>query len=211
MAADTPDGGPDFGDMIAGRRTVRRFLSKPVPDAAILRIVDAATRAPSAHNRQPWRFRIVREAAEKAGLAEAMGARLRADRTRDGDDPDAIAEDVARSSARINGAPVLIAVCLTLDDMDAYPDDRRGRAEHLMAAQSTAMAAQNLLLAAHGEGLGACWMCAPLFCFETVSTALSLPSSWQPQGLILLGWPAEPGRLRERKPLSEIMLGIETR
>ena len=44
--------------------------------AAILRIVDAATRAPSAHNRQPWRFRIVREAAEKSGLAEAMGARL---------------------------------------------------------------------------------------------------------------------------------------
>jgi len=209
MAVAVPGAPSDIGEFISGRRTVRRFLSESVPDAVLLRIVAAATRAPSAHNRQPWRFRIARDAADRTRLAEAMGSRLRADRTRDGDDPGLISQDVARSSARINGAPVLIAVCLTLDDMDSYPDDRRGRAEYLMAAQSTAMAAQNLLLAAHAEGLGACWMCAPLFCPDTVAAALSLPPSWQPQGLILLGWPAEPGRVRERKPLSEIIRGME--
>jgi F420 biosynthesis protein FbiB-like protein len=200
--------GLDFDDVVEGRRSVRRFLPETVPDAVIAKLVRAASRAPSAHNRQPWRFRVVRDPAEKARLAAAMGARLQADRAHDGDDPDAIRQDVARSSSRINGAPALIAVCLTLEDMDTYPDERRGNAEYLMAVQSTAMATQNLLLKAHAKGLGACWMCAPLFCGETVREALALPSSWQPQGLILLGYAAEPGKLRERKPLADIVRGI---
>ena len=198
----------DLDAAIAGRRSVRRFRAEPVPNALIADLVRAASRAPSAHNRQPWRFHVVREAAGKAGLAKAMGDRLRADRTRDGDDPEAIRQDVERSSSRINGAAVLIAVCLTLADMDSYPDERRGQAEYLMAVQSTAMAAQIMLLKAHAAGLGACWVCAPLFCAETVRTALALPETWQPQGLILLGWPAEPGRLRERKPLADIVTGL---
>ena len=199
----------DLDGIVFGRRTVRRFLPDPVPEATILGMIEAATRAPSAHNRQPWRFHIVRDTEGKARLAKAMGDRLRADRSKDGDDPELIRQDVERSSARINGAPALIAVCLTLDDMDTYPDARRGAAEFLMAVQSTAMAAQILLLKAQAEGLGACWMCAPLFCVETVRGALDLPDSWQPQGLILLGYPAEPGKIRERKPLGEIVRGIK--
>jgi F420 biosynthesis protein FbiB-like protein len=202
----------DFADLdtvIAGRRTVRRFLADPVPEAIISGMIQAATRAPSAHNRQPWRFHVVPDASEKAHLAQSMGDKLRLDRSKDGDDSEVIRQDVERSSARINGAPALIAVCLTLDDMDTYPDARRNEAEFLMAVQSTAMAAQILLLKAQAEGLGACWMCAPLFCAETVRTALALPSSWQPQGLMLLGWPAEPGRVRERKPLGDIVTGLK--
>ncbi|HEX4505956.1 MAG TPA: nitroreductase family protein [Alphaproteobacteria bacterium] len=198
----------DLDGVVFGRRTVRRFLPDPVPDTTILGMIEAATRAPSAHNRQPWRFHVVRDAAGKARLAKAMGDRLRADRSKDGDDAQLIHQDVERSSGRINGAPALIAVCLTLDDMDTYPDMRRNEAEFLMAVQSTAMAAQILLLKAQAEGLGACWMCAPLFCAETVSGALDLPASWQPQGLILLGYPAEPGKIRERKKLGEIVRGI---
>ena len=109
---------------------------------------------------------------------------------------------------RINGAPALIAVCLTLEEMDRYPDARRNRAELAMAVQSAAMAAQNLLLAAHAEGYGTCWMCAPLFCAEAVQEALALPQSWEPQGLILLGRAAEPGRDRPRKPVDQIATGL---
>lgn len=67
------------------------------------------------------------------------------------------------------------------------------------------MAGENLLLAAEAEGLGSCWMCAPLFCPEEVCEALTLPPQWMPQGLVLLGRPAEAGRMRQRKPLAEIM------
>lgn len=180
-----------------------------MPDDLIADMVRAAMRAPSAHNRQPWRFHIVRDAHGKAGLAKAMGDRLHADRTRDGDDAQAIEQDVARSSGRINGAGALIAVGLTLEEMDTYSDQRRNDAEYIMAVQSTAMASQIMLLKAQAAGLGACWVCAPLFCPDTVRAALDLPAAWRPQGLILLGWPAEPGRVRERKPLSEILTGID--
>jgi nitroreductase len=73
-----------------------------------------------------------------------------------------------------------------------------------MAVQSVAMALQNLLLAAHAEGLGACWMCAPLFCPDAVQTALDLPDDWEPQALISLGYPAGPGKQRPRKPLADV-------
>ena len=86
--------------------------------------------------------------------------------------------------------------------MDDYPDRRRQEAEWLMAVQSTALACQNLLLAAHQYGLAACWMCAPLFVPELVRDALGLPDSWHPQALITLGYAAEE-KQRERLPLAE--------
>ena len=191
---------------LAARRSIRRYRPDPVPDGVLQRLVAAAITAPSAHNRQPWRFAMLRDWSAKERLATAMGERLARDRGQDGDAPEAIARDVARSYERITGAPVVLALCLTLEDMDRYPDPRRGEAEYLMAVQSTAMAAQNLLLAAGAEGLGACWMCAPLFCPDTVKAALALPETWQPQALITLCLPAEAGKDRPRKPLSDVML-----
>ena len=190
---------------ISGRRSIRRYRADPLPDGMIDRLIDAARFAPSAHNRQPWRFVVLQSSEEKARLADAMGARLRADRLADGDDPRAVEKDVANSRARLVSAPAVIAVCFTLADMDRYRDARRAEAERLMAVQSTAMAAQNLLLLAHAEGLGACWMCAPLFCPDTVKLALELPCEWHPQALITLGYPASAGRSRERRPVAEIV------
>jgi len=119
-----------------------------------------------------------------------MGARLRADRTADGDPADQIEQDINRSYARLTGAPVLIVLCTSTVDMDSYPDQRRARNEEIMAVQSTAMAGQNILLMAHAMGLGACWLCAPLFVPELVRETLKLPNDWKPQGLITLGYPA---------------------
>ena len=67
----------------------------------------------------------------------------------------------------------------------------RSQAERTMAVQSVAMTAQTLWLTAHAAGLGACWLCAPLFVPELVVATLNLPADWEPQGLLTLGWPAE--------------------
>jgi coenzyme F420-0:L-glutamate ligase/coenzyme F420-1:gamma-L-glutamate ligase len=197
-----------LAEAIAERRSIRRYVDAPIDDALLDRLLEAAGWAPSAHNRQPWRFAVLRAAAPKDRLARAMGARLARDRTRDGDDPAAIASDVARSHARITGAPVVIAACLTLADMDRYPDPARAAAERLMAIQSTAMAMQNLLLAATAEGLGACWMCAPLFCPDIVRAALALPDDWEPQALVTLGHAASAGKPATRRPLGEFVREI---
>jgi F420 biosynthesis protein FbiB-like protein len=194
-----------FADVLLERRTVRRFTTDPVPAEVVERVVDAATRAPSAHNRQPWRFCLVENRECKAALASAMGQRLRSDREQDGDDPACIDRDVRRSYDRIAAAPVVIVVCMTLEDMDRYPDERRAAAEWTMAVQSTAMAGENLLLAAQAEGLGACWICAPLFCPGQVRDVLALPEDWRPQGVVLAGYAGEPGKVRGRKPLSCVM------
>lgn len=206
--ADTLKYPADFdGHMFLRSRRSVRYYQPEIPASEILeRIFASAAAAPSAHNRQPWRFLVVTDHQIKTRLAVAMGTRLTADRRRDGDLEAAITKDVERSFQRITSAPVVILVALTLSEMDAYRDEARARAEWLMAVQSTAMAGQNLLLAAQAEGLGACWMCAPLFCETETKQALALPDDWQVQGLITLGFPARPPSLRPRKLLSEVMV-----
>ena len=187
-------------DLIKSRRSIRRYIDESIPRSSILRLLEAATWAPSAHNRQPWRFAVITEPAVKDRLARAMGERLQADRTADGDDPEDIGRDVARSYVRLTGAPVLILVCSTMADMDTYPDPQRAHNERIMAVQSTAMATQNLLLQAHADGLAACWLCAPLFVPALVQKTLKLPDDWEPQGVITLGKAAET-REKTRLPL----------
>lgn len=178
-------------DLIRTRRSIRRYTQDAVPADVIEQLLTAATWAPSAHNRQPWRFVVIADERTRHKLAAAMGDQLRRDLAADGRSPEFIERDAGRSFARLTGAPLLILVNLTMADMDIYPDERRARNEAIMAAQSTAMAGQNLLLAAHALGLGACWVCAPLFCPAVVRETLDLPAGWQPQGLITLGYPAE--------------------
>jgi nitroreductase len=75
-----------------------------------------------------------------------------------------------------------------------------------MAVQSTAMAVQNLMIAACSEGLGTCWMCAPLFCPDVVRATLKLPLAWEPQALVTLGRPAAIAKQKPRKPLHQILV-----
>src|SRR5262245_49760588 len=134
---------------ILGRRSIRRYRPDSVPHDVIESLLTAAIWSPSAHNRQPWRFAVVTNHERKVLLAQTMGARLRHDLEADGAPERVIEADTARSYSRITSAPVLIALCLSMADMDHYPDEKRSAAEYIMAVQSTAMAGQNLLLAAH--------------------------------------------------------------
>lgn len=178
-------------DWLTSRRSLRRYQSTPISNDLVEQLLTAATWAPSAHNRQPWRFAVIQNEVVKQELAYNMGAKLRADLKADHVPADVIEKDASRSYQRINSAPLLILLSLSMADMDSYPDEKRQQHEWLMAVQSTALAGQNLLLAAHALGLGACWMCAPLFCPEVVKNSLSLPEDWEPQAMITLGYPAE--------------------
>lgn len=191
-----------FLHQLRSRRSIRRYRQEPVPSTLVTELLTAATWAPSAHNRQPWRFAVIQHDDVKKRLANAMGARLRSDLKADQVPESAITRDVQRSYERITGAPLLVLLALSMEDMDRYPDARRRQNEWIMAVQSTALAGQNLLLAAHALGLGACWLCAPLFCAGTVRDVLSLPASWEPQALITIGYPAEERR-KTRVPLTE--------
>ena len=187
----------ELSELMRRRRSLRRYRAQPVPKEFLGQILEAAVWAPSAHNRQPWRFVVISRAATKERLAREMGAKLRGDLSADAVPPAVIDADVARSYQRITEAPLLLLLCMSLQDMDEYGDERRQAHECTMAQQSAAMAGQNILLMASSLGLGACWMCAPLFCQDLVASVLDLPADWRPQGLITLGFPAQQ-RQRER-------------
>jgi F420 biosynthesis protein FbiB-like protein len=186
------------------RRSVRRFRSDPVPGNLINQILEAATWAPSAHHRQPWRFAVLTGEQVKANLAEAMGAAFLADLTRDGVSVEKAHEQVDRSRLRLNEAPAVIILCCDSTTGDIYPDAARQQSEYLMAIQGVAMAGQNLLLAAAALGLGAVWLCSPLFAPEAIREVLALPHEWEPEGMVLLGYPDAQPPDRPRVPPEEV-------
>jgi coenzyme F420-0:L-glutamate ligase / coenzyme F420-1:gamma-L-glutamate ligase len=193
-------------EFLSARRTTRRFLADPISDEQALALLQSAVLAPSAHNRQPWRFVVVRPGRWRERLIEAMESAHRSDLRSDGLPPEEIAATLRRSRERLQQAPLAVIVCLTLEDMDRYPDADRQAAEECMAVQSTSLAAGYLLLAAQAHGLGAGWMCAPLFARRQVQESLELPDEWIPQAAILLGAAQDSGRRRPRRPVDQVSL-----
>jgi coenzyme F420-0:L-glutamate ligase / coenzyme F420-1:gamma-L-glutamate ligase len=194
-------------DTIHGRRSVRRYLSKKVPDEIVEQVLEAARWAPSPHGRQSWRFAVLRRGETKERLADAMGQEWRVNLEMDGQSAEIVERRLEGSRRRLLDAPVLVLLCLYLEDLDEYPDAERQRGETTMAVQSLGAAAQNALLAAYDLGLDAGWMCAPLFCPEKVVEALGLDPELVPHALLTLGYAeGDPPRRRARRSLDELVI-----
>jgi nitroreductase len=115
-------------EAIRARKSVRAFEEKPVEEEKLAAVLEAARLAPSASNRQEWRFVVVKEAALRGKLAKA-----------------------ANNQAFIGEAPVVIAACAETDarvmscGQESYPID-------------LAIAIDHMTLAAVELGLGTCWI-----------------------------------------------------
>ncbi len=179
---------------LRSRRSIRRFKTEPVPEDLLHRLLETSIHAPSAHNLQPWRFVLVQSADARERLGRALTARMRADMEAEGAPEDDITARVERSLRRLREAPVVLLFCR---DTAAVRDDTPE--EHHMGVQSVANAVTYLLLAAHAEGLGVNWICWPLYAPAETRAALNLPATWQPEGMLFIGWPDEtPGEKRLR-------------
>ena len=198
----------DLQIFLRSRRSVRRFRQQPVPVSMIRNILTTATYAPSAHNRQPWRFVVIADETSKLSLSDAMAINFRRDLEKDNLSEAKILTRLEKSRTRLISSPIIIILCMDFSEMDQYPDTRRAEVEKLMAIQSTANAGMQLMLAAHAEGLGCVWTCAPLFAPDIVKIALNLSTTWEPQAMFLVGYPAEIPHLRERKSIEEISIFI---
>src|SRR5262249_46451466 len=145
----------------------------------------------------------------KARLAGAMGDEWRHTLELDGEPPEVIQLRLERSQERIRRAPALVLACLYLEDLDRYPDADRQRAEEVMAIQSVGAALQNVLLAAYTVGLDCGWMCAPLFCPDTVRAALDLDVALIPHALITVGYAAQEPKRRPHRPVDELVVRFD--
>jgi len=162
------------------RRSCRAYLPHEIPDKTIAQIISAGTWAPTAGNVQPWYFYVLRDDYLKSKLAEA-----------------------ALQQKFIAQAPVVIVVCADLEkSRQAY--GKRG--EELYCIQDCAAAAQNMLLAAHSLGLGACWVGA--FDEHAVSALIGVLPAQRPLSLLCFGKAGqiarEPGRLPLHRVYSEV-------
>lgn len=208
-ATTQPERANNLSDLITGRRSVRQYQARPVPQALIEQVLEAARWAPSPHGRQPWRFAVVTRQESKVCLADAMGETWQKNLEMDGQSAEIVRIRREKSYQRLLNAPVLVLPCLYLEDLDRYPDEQRQGHETTMAIQSLGAAIQNMLLMAYQLGLDGGWMCAPLFCPQVVCAALNLDSRLIPHALITLGYAAADPKRRERLPLSSLIVHFD--
>lgn len=191
--------------VIRGRRSVRAFLSEPVPNEVVRTAIELAGWAPSPHGRQPWRFAVVQNPERRAGLAQAMAATWDEQLRLDGQDEAIVRIRLEKSKRRLIEAPVLVIPCLYLADLDVYPDADRQDAERIMAIQSIGAAIQNFLLSIYADGYDAGWMCAPLFCPDLVRDYLGLDDSLIPHAMLPVGKAAKDPVRRPRMPVDALI------
>lgn len=207
-------------DVMRARRSVRTFKPNPPPRAAIVGLIEAAITAPSASNRQPWRFLIVSRRATIVAMADAVRAAIE----RIGRHVEPASEPAFRAYGeyftRFEAAPVVIAPIFrgppTLSNLlDAALDDgdraRIGAMERDSGLIGASLAIENLLLCAHDQGLGASAMTGPLVAEDRLRAILAVPPSWGIVALIPIGYPAEVPSPTERKSAEQVIQWIEER
>lgn len=193
-------------EMIRARRSVRRFTDQPVPRDLILVLCNAARWAPSNHNRQGWKFVVLDDRSEIRRLAERVEKSLSERIKTLPAAALAHAEGFVRYATVFADAPVVIVALhkrptsISAAMLEGMPNAALVSGEAL----STAMAVQNLLLAAHAEGLGACVLTGPLLVPEAIAT-LDLPPGFDVTCFIALGYPAESPAAPRRKELEQIV------
>jgi nitroreductase len=175
-------------EAIQTRRTIGRVKQDPVDRALIERLIDAAAWAPSHFNTQPWSF-IVMSGEGRARLGEGY-ARVTVAQLPDLSGQE-LEERLEKERKKAYRSPVVIAaVCSPSDDPRAI------LAEELAAAHA---AVQNLLLAAHANGLGAIWRSGDQMYHPAMKETFGLAPQDQIVGLIYLGYPdmtpPEPKRI----------------
>lgn len=188
------------------RRSVRVFKDEPVDEAILSRLVEMASWAPSAGNRQDWFFSVVTSPTRKAEMGQAV--RTRWDEIIAANHDLGIIDEVKRYATIFDSfaqAPAVIAV--SARKPDALQRHMLGDAADATvgSATSAAMAAQNLMLAAHALGLGSCCMTGALAARDDLARLIDLSGKHEIICLIALGIPANIPSAPERKPTSEIM------
>jgi nitroreductase len=204
----------DLATLLRERRSVRRFEARPVPREAILRLLEAAVAAPSASNKQPWRFFVVEDRARIERMAAAVReatARVAA-RIPEADQPAFRA--YGDYFTRFEAAPTVIVPLyrpLTILSHLARatgdgPDDRViTRMEDRSGLIGTSLALENLLLMAHATGLGASGMTGPLLAEPALRDVLDVPNGWEIVALVPVGYPAETPAPTDRKPVDKVV------
>jgi nitroreductase len=174
---------------INGRRSVREYTDEPVSDAVLRELIDAAVQAPSAINQQPWCFVVVKNPALLAHISDQAKSHLL--KASLGAPAHPFRDMLNDPKFHIfYHAPVLVVIAA------AQPTD--------WAVEDCALAAENLMLAAYGAGLGSCFVGFAQHWLATADgkAALGLPLSYAPIAPIVVGHPKrQPAAVPRKAPI----------
>lgn len=200
-------------DIIKQRRSVRNFTSEPVPDNDIKAIVEAAAMAPSATNSQNWRFIAVKSDEKKQELVSAIEEQIK--------EYSALIKSqraynefnaYSRFFTFFASAPLVIAVIKTpYTSFSLRIMQRYGISPEALEAadsQGPSAAIQNMLLASHSLGYGACWMTGPLIAKTKLEKVLDIKEPDSLMALIPIGKTEKQPAAPKRKPIEDIFTTI---
>ena len=196
----------DFFEVVHTQRAIRRFKPEPVPQEMIWRMIDAAIRAPSGGNTQPWAFLVVTDPAKRKVISDAVAAgNTDADERR----AEAMKFDPTRRRMRMASiafrenvmqAPCLIIPCLV------NPTSPSSDMTNLFAGSSIYGAVQNMMLTARALGLGTLMTTFNIAIEPVLRQEFGLPEDSRPVAVIPVGFPAEGERFgpTTRKPVESV-------
>lgn len=205
-------------ETINKRRSIRRFKDTPVPHEDILKIIDSARKAPSAGNSQPWHFIIIKDKGITKRMADAVRVAtdelIKWSKTEDVKKRFQAYKEIFYTF--FENAPVTIVVLTRsyesatdkiLKEM-GLSDERLFLLRPMPGLQSVSAGIENMLLAAHALGYGACWMTGPLIAADKFKEILPIEKPWFPVALVPIGIPDELPPERQRKPIEDIITVI---
>jgi nitroreductase len=171
-------------DLITERKSVRNYLDKRISREHVQTCIEAARRAPSAHNIQPWRFIVIDDEEVKKSLcAEACSG-------------------IYKNSKFIESAPVLVLLLAKLDlIVNRIARAIQGTNYYLL---DVGIAGEHLVLQAQELGIGTCWI--GWFNAKKIRKYLRLPQTYRVVSIISMGYPAD-GATRDKDdlPMDEIL------
>jgi len=185
----------DFFDIVRMQRACRSYSNVPVSDRTIAQILTAATFAPSAENRQPWEFVVVRDATTRAQIGdisrrawEEHGRAISESRL----SPELLADVDYGATQGVEAAPVNIVVCADTD-----------RGLEVTVPSSIFPAVQNLLLAATALNLGSALTTITTGYRLQIQRLLELPEHVWPVAVVPLGHPGRRLGPPRREPFEQ--------
>jgi nitroreductase len=201
-------------EAIKKRRSIRKFKSDKIPKKDIYDIIQAASLAPSAHNKQMWRFIAISNQEVLKGMEKAIVSEI---------EELSSWPELKEIGLKVKGlraystffvkAPLVFAILVEpyhsmVDEVLKLDGLKKEQADFLpsyVEIQSVAAAVENLLLAATEKGYGTCWMCGPLIAVSALEEILKIEKPWKLMALIPLGLPDQELKPKLVKDIDEIL------
>jgi nitroreductase len=177
-----------MNDILLNRRTIRKYIAKPVDDNIIDEIINAGCRASTTGNMQVYSIIITREEDMKKALSP-----------------------IHFNQKMVMEAPVIMTFCADFNRFNKWCIRRNASPGYdnflsfTTAAIDALLVAQTVCIAAESKGLGICYLGTTTYTADRIIEVLKLPKGVVPVTTVTLGWPAEVPEQVDRLPLEALV------